>query len=180
MRKMCLIIILAIIALSACDIFELRQPQPPTGEADWHDFVADPLLILENLRFAYEDARNTIHFRQIFAADYSFHFAPQDITDYNTDSFWNRDQELSALTNLHSLYDNMTVIFGEMETADEIGSNEACIYRSYELLDSGNTLAKGRLELQLRRISGFWRISRWYDYRISGFHSWGYLKNENS
>ena len=176
---------LALIALSACNIFGLRDSEPPTEEAQWNNFANTWELALDNLYYAYEDSRNTINYGRIFLSDYIFYFAQQDITDYSTDSQWTSTQEQDMLLNLHARYKDIKLSLEPMSTPDEITSTEAKLSRVYELkaklMDSSveNTIAQGRMELHYRRQNGYWYIYRWRDYRSSGERTWGLLKHEN-
>ncbi|MDD2423220.1 MAG: hypothetical protein PHT37_01730 [Candidatus Cloacimonetes bacterium] len=188
MRKIALML-LVLITLTSCEIFDLRDSQPPTVEAEWNDFATNLELALQNLEYAYEDSRNTINYTRIFSPDFIFYFAPQDITDFSTDAQWTSVQEQDMLLNLHTRYRNIKVSLGPFTTADEISANEAKIYRSYMLTaeavaaeeaDIVEGDLKGNLELHYRRLNGYWYIYHWYDYRSGEGHSWGKLKYENS
>lgn len=180
------IVLLALFALSACELFELRDSHPPTEDAAWNDPAATIPLALQNLEYAYEDSRNTVNYNRIFTEDFRFYFAAQDITDYSTDSEWNRNQEQDMLLNLHSRYNSVKIELEALSTADEIGSQEAKIYRSYSIQarelhsDALVEIGVGNLELHYRSLYGRWYIYRWYDYRSGAANTWGWLKHENS
>lgn len=178
--------ILALIALTSCDIFDLRDPQPPSEEAVWNDFATSWELTVQNLRLAYTDSRNTVNYSRIFADEYRFHFAPQDITDFSTDTFWERYQEQDMLLNLHSRYSKIELDLQSLEIDDEISADSAKIYRSYEMHlqpsapEENELVVSGNMELQLRKEYGYWYITHWYDYRSVSDWTWGRLKHENS
>ncbi|MCB5267722.1 MAG: hypothetical protein PHU99_02555 [Candidatus Cloacimonetes bacterium] len=180
-----LIILMALFALSACELFELRDSDPPTEGAPWNDPASEVELALQNLEYTYEDSRNAVNYSRLFQEDYSFYFAAQDITDYSTDSQWNRNQEQDMLLNLHSRYSSITIQLDSLHTSDEISANEAKIYRNYTVkarpIDSTNTidLAMGNMELHYRRLYGRWYIYKWYDYRSGNQPTWGLMKYEN-
>jgi hypothetical protein len=185
MRKI-VIVLLALCALSACELFELRDSKPPTEGALWNDPASEVELALENLEYTYEDSRNAVNYGRLFQEDYRFYFAAQDITDYSTDSEWNRNQEQDMLLNLHSRYNSIKIELDSLQTLDEIGANDAKVYRSYTIKASPNDssatldLAMGNLELHYRRLYGRWYIYRWYDYRSGTQATWGLMKHENS
>jgi hypothetical protein len=180
------LIFLALIALCSCEIFGLRDSQPPSEGAVWNDFATNWELTVQNLRLAYTDSRNTVSYSRIFAEDFRFHFAPQDITDFSTDTFWDRAQEQDMLLNLHSRYSKIELSYEALEISDEISADSAKIYRSYEMrLYPGDPeeemlIASGNLELQLRKEYGYWYITYWYDYRSVSDRTWGRMKHENS
>lgn len=184
MRNICLLLAV-LIALNACNIFDLRDAELPSEEARWNDFASSWQLVLENLYFSYEDSRNAINYGRLFHPDYRFIFAQQDIIDYSTDAQWVSSQEQDMLLNLHAGFHDIKILMEPLEAQDEISSNEARIYRSYEIeaVPASGTeselIAQGNLDLQLRKQNGYWYIYRWYDYRSSGERTWGLLKYEN-
>jgi len=180
------IILLALLALCSCELFELRDSQDPTEDAAWNDPATTVELALQNLEYAYEDSRNAVNYSRIFLEDYRFYFAAQDITEFSTDSEWSRKQEQDMLLNLHSRYSSITIELETMATPDEIGASEARIYRSYRVraipvsASEAEIVLQGNLELDCRRLYDRWYINKWYDYRSSSANTWGWLKHENS
>ena len=177
-------ILLALFALSSCELFQLRESNAPTEEAAWNDFATTLELATQNLEYSYEDSRNAVNYHRLFHENYRFYFAAQDVTDFATDSEWNSAQEQDMLINLHTRYSKMNVTLSPMVTADEISLNEAKLYRSYSLTvkpSSGSDvqLASGNLELHYKRLYGYWYLYRWYDYRSGPMSTWGILKHEN-
>jgi hypothetical protein len=178
-------LLLAMLTLNACNIFELRDAEPPSEEARWNDITSSWQLLLDNLIYAYEDSRNAINYGRIFLSEYRFYFAQQDITDYSTDQTWTTVQEQDMLLNLHARYREISLNMQDMDAQDEISSTEVKLYRAYEITatpedpDRDQVVAKGRLELHLRRVNGYWYIYSWKDYRSSGERTWGLLKHEN-
>ncbi|MCB5253502.1 MAG: hypothetical protein RBR69_06010 [Candidatus Cloacimonadaceae bacterium] len=185
MRRIALII-LVLITLFSCEVFDLRDSQLPTVEAEWNDFATNLELALQNLKYAYEDSRNAINYSRIFYPDFRFYFAPQDITDFSTDAYWLSTHEQDMLLNLHTRYSKINVSLEPLSTADEISASEAKLYRSYQLIAKAadsqeqDIIVHGNLELHYRKQYGYWYIYRWYDYRLPDGHTWGRLKHENS
>lgn len=180
------IVLLLLPALSACDLFRLRDSDPPTKPPLWNDFSTDWQKCMENLEFCYEDGRNVVKYSGLFTQDYSFHFSAQDANDYNIPQPWNRSQEQDMLINLHSQSDSIRIILEPLEGQnDDISANEARIYRKYtlNLYKAGVTTPEvysGNLELQFNLSSGYWYISRWYDYRAYSHPTWGKMKYDYS
>lgn len=172
--------IIALFGLSSCDLFELRESMPPNAEAQWHDFATTPDKTLGNLAFAYTDSRNMINYSTIFAPDFSFHFAPQDVTDFSTPAHWTTAEEQDMLLILHSRIRDIEVSFTQTDAHDEIGASSAKLYRSYLLSNPQGILAKGNMELHLKKLYGYWYLDKWYDFRLGNERSWGLLKHENS
>jgi hypothetical protein len=184
MRKL-LLLLLVLITVCSCKIFDLRDSELPSEEAHWNDFASSWQLVLQNLHYAYQDSRNAINYGRIFSSNFRFLFAPQDITDFSTDQEWNLVQEQDMLLNLHAGYANIILSLENMETPDEISSNSAILYRSYELSATPRdpsreiVIARGKLEFYMTRQNGYWYINLWKDYRSSGERTWGLLKHEN-
>ncbi|MDD4310397.1 MAG: hypothetical protein PHO32_08460, partial [Candidatus Cloacimonetes bacterium] len=145
-------------------------------------------LAVENLENCYEDSRNAVHYSGLFRADYQFHFAPQDVSDYSIEPTWTRVQEQDMIQLMHNHYQNIQIELQTVEIADQIGTTETKIYRQYSItgIERDNntlgrlTLATGNLEIHLHKDYGYWYIDKWYDYRGVTGSTWGKLKHENS
>lgn len=180
MQRIHLILLITLLGLSSCDLFRLRESMPPSAEARWHDFATTVDMTLENLSFAYMDSRNMINYSTIFTQDFSFYFAPQDVTDFSTPASWTTSDEQDMLLILHSRISDIKLEFMLTDSSDEIGASSARLYRSYELTSPQGILAKGNMELHMRKLYGYWYLDKWYDYRLGNERSWGLLKHENS
>jgi hypothetical protein len=177
-----------LIFLCGCDIFSLRQAEEPDKPPLWHNFYYTPELALQNLVYGYEDERNLAKYNDLFTSNFRFYFAPQDINDYNIDITWTRDVESDMLYNLHNLADSIIVDFMEPIPGqdDDLQSTPVKLYRQYSLRVIRNNKVEmtyeGKMEIQMLQESGFWRITRWYDYRSDNPDnptpqpSWGKLK----
>jgi len=183
------IIMLLMLLFSGCDLFTVRDSDPPGSPPPWNDFATEWEQCVQNLEYVYEDYRNAVKYSGLFVAEYGFHFAPQDVNDFNTPATWTRTQEQDMIQLLHNHYQNITVELQSTGTGDQIGSSTAKIYRSYLITGvqrtkqgtpSRETLASGNLELHLRKDYGYWYILSWYDYRTETGSTWGKLKYENS
>ncbi|HHV37589.1 MAG TPA: hypothetical protein GXX77_07135 [Candidatus Cloacimonetes bacterium] len=180
MRRIHLLLLITLLGLSSCDLFRLRESMPPSAEARWHDFATTVDMTLENLSFAYMDSRNMINYSTIFTTDFRFYFAPQDETDFSTPASWAAADEQDMLLILHSRVNDIEPVFELTDSADEISASRARLYRSYELTSPQGILAKGNMELHLKKLYGYWYLDKWYDYRLGNERSWGLLKHENS
>jgi len=185
MRKFAMLL-MALLALSACDLFTVRDSDPPTKPPLWNNFTTSWELCLQNLSYCYEDARNVVKYGGLFTEGYRFSFAPQDINDYGININWGRAQEQDMLLSLHGQCDSLQLDLQPISgQTDEITASEAIIYRSYELIaykkaKAGPEIYAGNLELRFRKVSGYWYIDRWYDYRGASHPTWGKLKYDNS
>ncbi len=182
-------ILLVLILLSGCDLFKVRESDPPGAAPPWIDFATQWDSTLLNLEYVYEDYRNAIKYSGLFSSNFAFHFAPQDISDFSIPNTWASIQERDMIQLLHNRYEQIQVELSDISGSDQIGANEVKIYRAYSLSGVLRTkqpsftrqiLASGNLEMQLRKTGGYWYIEKWYDYRSDGNNTWGRLKYENS
>ncbi len=185
MKKIAILLVL-LLALSGCDLFRLRIPEPPVEQALWNSYPINWDLCLQNLEYCYEDSRNAVKYAGLFTEDFSFRFAAQDINDYNLPSSWTAAQEQDMLLNMFSQspnLDNAEVTLTPLTAQpDEIGPSEARIYRQYELtgfpsVAGASGTYKGNLEIHLRKSGAYWYISRWFDYRTFANPTWGRMKH---
>lgn len=185
MRNIALVL-LALILLSGCNLFTVRDADPPGTAAPWNDYADSLKYALQNLEYCYEDSRNAVHYTGIFRQDFLFHFAPQDVSDYSISPTWSRVEEQDMIQLFHTRYTDVEVELSSADNADIISSNDAVLYRVYSitgvLRQSGaerQILAAGKMELQYKKEYGYWYLNKWYDYRGTGVNTWGKLKYEN-
>jgi hypothetical protein len=178
---------MALLLLSSCDLFKVRESDPPGEPPPWNDYAYELTQALANLGYCYTDSRNKIHYGGLFTDNYMFHFAPQDINDFSIEPTWNRTQEQEMIQLLHNRYTQIELDSLKIDGDDQLGENEAKFYSSYIIrgvMRGGGArtiiLANGNMELHFRRISGYWYIEKWYDYRGASGSTWGKLKHENS
>jgi hypothetical protein len=166
--------------LCGCDLFKVRDAQDPAKPPDWNDFCTSWELSLQNLQYSYTDSRNFVKYSSLFTENFSFHFAAQDVNDYNINGQWNLNTERDMLFSLQNDVEGMQLEFQvNSGSQDQVQATEAIIYRSYilrVLKGSGETIYKGDIELHFRQVNGIWRIYKWYDYRNSLSPTWGKLK----
>ncbi|MDZ4122486.1 MAG: hypothetical protein U1C33_08690 [Candidatus Cloacimonadaceae bacterium] len=168
-----------LVTLCACNMFELRDSEEPQKPAKWNEPCVTWDQCYDNLVYAYENFQNWDKYESQFTDVFRFHFAAQDINDYNINQIWGKANERDALYNLHNLADNMVLTLEPVSQSDEIGEYEVKIYRSYVLQVIRNaveTQYRGNLELHFRKQNGIWKIQTWYDYRNSQNPTWGKLK----
>lgn len=180
--------ILLLVLLCGCEIFSLREADPPNKPPLWNNFYTTWELTRQNLEYSYEDERNLVNYGGLFSSNFQFYFSQQDITDYNITEVWTRNNEIDMLYNLQSMADSINV---ELELipdqADDVQSSPVKLYRNYTLKVKKNSVVEtyaGKMELQMvQDEDGYWRIIKWYDYRSSTpmiYPTWGKLKNEYS
>jgi hypothetical protein len=179
--------ILMLILLCGCDIFSLRDAEPPDKPPLWYNFYTTWQLALKNLEYGYEDKRNVVKYGDLFMTNFRFYFSQQDINDYNISGTWTRDNEKDMLYSLNNWADSVRI---ELQTIpaqeDDTLSIPIRIYRKYTITAKHNLETRtfaGKMELQMVQDNGFWRILNWYDYRIVSspiLPSWGKLKYDFS
>ena len=183
MRKVPYLLLLLLL-LSACGIFDLRDSQDPSAPPPWNSTTSSWEQALQNLGYCYTDSRNVVKYSGLFLPSFRFHFAPQDVNDFSLPATWERAQEQDMLLNLHNLSSKITLDLQSIPSSpDEILVAEARVFRSYQIslkTATGTRYYNGSLELQLRRESGYWYIYRWYDFRGGNDASWGKLKYDYS
>ncbi len=179
--------VLLLVFLCGCNIFSLREAQPPDKPPLWNNFYTTWQLSLQNLEYGYEDNRNVVKYSDLFMPNFRFYFSQQDINDYNLTNTWNRDDERDMIYSLNNWADSIRV---ELQTIpdqpDDIQSTPIRLYRTYTIIAKRNLETRtfaGKMELQMVQDNGFWRIINWYDYRITSnpiLPSWGKLKYDFS
>jgi hypothetical protein len=176
---------MSLMALGACDLFSPRKAESPETPIPWNTFFINSSLTVQNLVFSYNYNQNALKFGDILSPNFTFHFAIQDVSDYNTPNTWNVDSEKEMLVNLHKNLSNkneyMTLELTPIASQpDQATATNAWVYRNYEIRILGHAkeiyIYKGRCSLYLESDSGFWKIKNWYDYRTESNSSWGQLK----
>lgn len=143
---------------------------------------------MENLEYSYNYSENSLKYIDIFTLDFSFQFAPQDITEHGTPAELNVNQEREMLFNLHKTFtayntpitiDTLVALDDQNDSPD---SSPSIIYRRYHITVGGSNpqVYQGKAEFELIRMSesGLWRIKSWKDFRSTSNQTWGKLKNE--
>lgn len=173
----------ALLLLSACNFFELRDSEEPVKPTKWNEPCILHEQVIQNISYAYEDFQNWDKYESIFTEDFRFYFSPADINDYGISTIWGKDAERNSLYNLHNWASTMLIELDYIPQNDDIGVNDARIYRSYILrvYRNGNEIQyRGNFEIRLQKLNGIWKIKSWYDYRSGQQPTWGKLKYDIS
>ncbi len=185
MRKLS-VILLALIALCGCEIFEVRESEAPTKPPTWNNFVTTWSACMENLEYCYQDFRNVVKYGSLFTDDYRFSFAAQDINDYGIHGNWGKTKEEDMLFSLVDQCDSLQLDTKPiLHQNDEINASDATIYRSYILRvlkknQQVPEIYEGNFEIHFKKELGNWYIESWNDYRSSNNPTWGKLKYDHS
>jgi|SRR5690554_3043103 len=173
-------VILTVLFLSSCGLFETREPEEPVGKINWNHYPITPFQTLDNLKYAYDYNENIDRYGAILSSDFEFYFDSQDVQDYNLPAYWGKDIE----TEMRSLIDkNMDLDLQIIEEKEDIiQSDNAVLYRDYDLVlarENTTSFFSGSFTLYIRREGdGLWRIYRWEDFRTDSDPTWGRLKYE--
>jgi len=171
----------------ACNVFEPRKADTPGKIAEWNHYVTSADKCLENLQYAYNYRENIYKYGDILIDGFNFYFDSQDINDFTLPDRWSKTDEIDMLINLYQQTANtqeirltLSEITGQSDTYH---SNSADIYRAYELfvnhpLNNISQSFSGKFQLHIEKGNdGFWRISKWYDFRDTSEWTWGRMKN---
>jgi hypothetical protein len=169
--------------LTSCGLFETRDAEDPEGKVNWNHYPITPMQTLDNLKYAWDSNENIDRYDSILSDSdngFLFFFDSQDVQDYNLPVSWDKSME----TDMRSLINEEMNFEMQLipEKDDVIQSESALLYRDYRLAvnrESGTSLFSGSMTLYLQRESdGFWRITRWEDFRKDSDETWGRLKYE--
>ena len=182
-----------LIALSfiACNIFETRDPEPPSQSSSTFVPATEPSLVFSNMTNAFRDL-NSVNYLKSFAdsssAGRSFSFEPtqQAKIKYGGVFFsWNRQSEQQYFENLRSKIPtgSAVVLSFESLTVQSLQSDSAQYEATYRLTAPHTvatlpTQATGKAQfLLIADRSRNWVIWRWTDLTTStSTFSWSDLK----
>jgi len=72
MRNIVLVLLITLL-LSGCDLFQVRESEPPAAQIPWIDFTTGVDSVLLNLEYSYTYPQNAVHYVGLFSSDYIFH-----------------------------------------------------------------------------------------------------------
>lgn len=180
-------IIIFVLFLVGCNIFEPRKSEAPDTIAEWNAFTTTADKCLENLLFAFNHKENIYQYGNILSEGFTFYFDTQDINDFTLPVQWGKEKEIDMLINLYQQGNNTQEVLLSVRKidgqSDTYQSNNASIYRQYELNIAQSTTVlstnfSGKFMLYLEKGNdGLWKIHDWYDYRDQSEWTWGRMKN---
>lgn len=184
-----MLVILSLLVLVSCDIFEPRDNDDPNDNVNipWISFPIIYQQAVDNLESAYEYAQPIGRYKHMLTDDFQFIFASQDVADYGTPSKLTAAEEDEMLSHLHKVFSyqkrDIDIVLTPIPDQEDVeGANKTVIYRDYILTISGEGYAtevkSGSLELTLVEINGQWNIKKWIDYRKDSKETWGKMKYE--
>jgi hypothetical protein len=186
------LLLLVLILLSSCGLFEPRDNEEPENPAEWIDYPINREQVLMNLKFSYKYPENQNKYNEIFTDDFIFEFASQDISEHSTPSQIDFQEEASIIFNMHKILgdynemvriDSLTKIEGQEDILD---SASAILFRNYYLkvmdanseIELRNYRGKAQFNLVQDPETSLWKIESWKDFRTTTNETWGLFKNE--
>lgn len=187
-KSLKIIVILLILLLFACNIFDTRNPAEPQDQAPWNSYFTTIGLSLENLQDAFKYKQNVHKYQQLFSTEYRFYFDDQDISELGiTGSTYDKNDESNMLINLYNRLDKSSSIDLAIEPivnqSDQIMADYAYVYRTYSLSINNPPSGfasnyQGKLELYFEKDSSdLWKIKHWKDFRTNNTNTFGRLKH---
>jgi hypothetical protein len=159
-----------------CGLFDLREPQPPSGTTVPYIPPTEPHIVLRNLEVSAK-AKSSVNFEKSTTIDYIWRFDPFDVV---SDSTWTRDRDLSALDQMFKNTGTVTLTWaptdsGPWETGRYYGNLG---YRLVFRRSATDSVAfQGKCTIYLREVGSLWTIYRWADVNDgTEVSTWGYGK----
>jgi hypothetical protein len=177
-----------LLLISGCDIFQTRDPQPPTQGTSSYQVPDQPDVVLANLKAAIAES-NTDNYIRSFAdtsvASQPFTFTPSsDVSSAYASVFrsWNIADERTYLQNLGKP-DNGYPLLTFSNLKQSATSLDSVVYTmDYQLYyphhrQNVPQYVKGNMELHMKPNAGrLWFIQTWLDTKTTSDSTWSYLK----
>ncbi|MCF7797246.1 MAG: hypothetical protein K9N11_02505 [Lentisphaeria bacterium] len=194
-KKILLLVLVGFLFLAACELFQPRDPQPPSDGNSPYQWLQPTTweIVLTDLELAFK-ALNQKYFLDVLAdtatSDEGFTFIPdpnvahtsgQDFTNWG---YTEESQFLEAIfSRLSTDTTNTLTWFNKIETT--LSLDEMQIQADYQLHLKFKTASRetypehlsGRALLLIKRQNNnYWQITRWEDAGNDSMPSWTYLK----
>ena len=171
-------LVLISLLLVGCGLFDIRDPEEPTGTEVPYVTPVERYLALKNLETATE-ARFAGNFQRAFAQDYVFRF---DALDAGTDTTWNLDRDLQALTNLfENAPEDVDLTWTIRDSAyygDDFYYGNLGYRVVFRASATDSVLIGGKCFLYFRYQGSEWLVYRWADiYDETADKTWGYARS---
>jgi hypothetical protein len=183
--------ILVVLAQVGCNIFETRDPEPPTQSSSTYVPATEPSLVFSNMTNAFRDL-SSVNYTKSFAdsssAGRSFSFEPTQQAKIKYGGVfltWNRQSEQQYFENMRSKIPggSAATLSFESLTVQSLQSDSAQFEATYRLtaphtVATAPTEATGKAQfLLIADRSRNWVIWRWIDLTTgTGTSSWSDLK----
>ncbi len=178
----------ALVLLTGCakDPFSTREAEEPVGGKGTYVTPIDPLIGLENLRFAMIE-QNFGHYRQTYSESLSFTFDFLLVDRPDSISGWDAAEEGRIAGNLLADADSIGLVWDLTDgRTDRFDDSTAFLYRTYDIAvvrDSADTVVtqtyQGEFIIRMERDAlDLWSIVGWEDlHRSATQPSWADLKS---
>lgn len=188
LRFSIVIFLVALCVMAGCakDPFSTRQAEDPVGEKGTYITPIDPLIGLENLRYAMIE-QNIGHYRQTYSETLAFTFDFLLVDRPDSASGWDAIEENRIAGNLLADADSIALVWDLTEgRSDRFDDSTAFLYRTYDIAvvrDSGGTAVtnvyQGEFIVRMARDAlDLWSIVAWEDLHLSATQpSWADLKS---
>lgn len=171
-----------------CDLFQTRDPEPPTQTSSGFKQPVTSDIVLDNLRTAVSEANADNYFRCFAdtgsgAPPYLFNPSPEVLGGFaGVFSAWSPEEERTYFRNL-GVPQNAAPSLGFSNQHQLITSADSVIYSMDYLLfyphrRAGVPLSvQGRMQLHVGvDRQGRWSIYRWQDFKSTDDSTWSYWK----
>jgi hypothetical protein len=175
--------LLAALSLTGCP----RDPEEGTGDGDEILVtLSNPDSVLHLIHLSVEAGNIASYMNAFESPAYAFIPDPSDrsalLIELGQDVFldWGVDEEQQAASSIFSLSDSLRLTFSRGEDDSLVnGDGTVTLREDYELVIEATTY-RGRADLQMRFLSGAWRVMGWVDNRPpTPDPTWGILKGRN-
>lgn len=181
-----LVVIGALILGCAKNPFSVRAGEDPIDEEGTFITPVDPLIAIENLRFAMIE-RNLGHYLQTHADTLRFTFDFLLVSRPDSVSSWDGSEEDRIMGNMFSTVDSIALDWRVTPgRVDRFEDSTATLYRSYDIdvvtHDVDSTATRhyaGEMVVSMgRNALDLWWIVRWEDLHVGAdIESWADLKS---
>jgi hypothetical protein len=170
-----------------CDIFQTRDPEPPTQGTSSYQVPDQPEVVLANLKSAVAESNTDNYVRSFVdtaSSSQPFTFTPSSevISTYaSVFRTWSVTDERTYFQNLGKP-NNITPLLTFSNLTTSSNSDSVVYIMDYELYYPHNrqnapTYVKGKMELHLKpNVSRLWYIQSWSDTKTTSDSTWSYLK----
>ncbi len=169
----------------SCDLFQLRQPEPPTGGMSWVE-PDSAEKVLRNMEYAYQYFMLD-NYMQCFDSS-SFRFYADESLLNGPHAYlyrdWDYEKERNQTEILFTSYlkpQSPPFLIIAMDSGQTF-SDSATIFAHYRLVvqlrDGRELEARGASIFLMRKdpANGLWSISEWWDFKSAPALSWAEIK----
>jgi hypothetical protein len=189
MQTLLIVMISATLCLAACDLFQTRDPEPPSNTTSTFNPPVNADIVVQNLNHAVIEANvdNYIRCLTSTTATRSFEFVPSTdvaLTYASIFQEWTTDDERIYFRNLGTPSQGVPFLSFENQKL-VFSSSDSVIYNmDYQLFyPHQSTLepqfVRGNMQIHLGKDEqGRWSIYRWHDSKFpqDTMQTWSYLK----